>query len=105
MTEITLDGGPWTDYDETQRLEDVERSTINVEIPDLATRSLVIRNLRYKKSLIGRGLVADLPGLMLRAGDRLEPTVEMRDVAKFDTTPPPFTASFLAYARGRSVLA
>ena len=89
-----MDGGPWTLYDEAQRQEDVERSTLKVVIEDMPTRALVLKGLRFNKSLVGRGLICDVPSLGLRKGNRLEPSLELMDTFTFEAQTPPFEATF-----------
>ena len=101
LQNITLEGGPWTPYDKAQRLEDVHRSSIVVEIIDLATRARISKELRYKSKFIGRGLIKPVTvrdqfgrPTNLVVGDRLEPTPELRDVSAFETLAPPFRVRF-----------
>ena len=42
----------------------------------------------------GRTLGADVPSMNLKAGDRLEPSIQLVDVADFSATPTPFVAKF-----------
>ena len=88
LENVTLNGGPWDPYSEADRQQDVERSAIVVRIPDLASRILVDTFTLQKKTFIGRGMkdriiVGDSP-IQLMKGDRLEPTLAMRDVSKFE---------------------
>lgn len=57
---------------------------------------LLTGRLRYLKGRkgAGRALTASVPALGLLAGDRLEPTASMPDVALFDSAPVPFEAVF-----------
>ena len=98
LENVSLNGGPWDPYSEADRQQDVERSAIVARIPDLASRILVSTHLRYKKAFIGRGLkdriIVGDPPIQLMKGDRLEPTLAMRDVSKFEDLTPPFDVTF-----------
>jgi hypothetical protein len=97
---ITLDGGPWNLYTEAGRQVDVQRCEIIVNVPDIATRVMITRNLRYKAKFIGRGLKQNLvlqdgtETIHLMKGDRLEPSLAMRDVSDFESRIPPFSVEF-----------
>ena len=66
-----------------------------VKIPDAATHRELKAALAYdkstgggnKKDARGRALLIDVPGLGLKAGDRLEPSPTLVDVAEFDRLP------------------
>jgi len=63
-----------------------------VTIPDEETYKLVRATLEYDKANNGnrgRCLLADIPTLALRKGDRLEPHPHMTDVGEFDQMPGP----------------
>jgi hypothetical protein len=93
---VTIDGGPWDDYTENARLEDVERCCITLDVLDLGMRSKITSALRYKSKFLGRGLIRRLQfgATSLIVGDRLEPTPWMRDVAHFEFLVPPFQVRF-----------
>ena len=98
LENISLDGTPWENYDEAGRLEDVGRCAISFEVPDLMTRVRLSSNLRYRKSFVGRGLKQSMtvgdPPIYLMKGDRLEPTLALRDVSDFESLVPPFEVTF-----------
>ena len=48
MRYVTLEGGPSEKYGDQQYTEDIERSTIEVEITSCDMRSDIFRALRYK---------------------------------------------------------
>jgi hypothetical protein len=83
---ITLEGGPWTPYSEAARRRDADRSSIFVTVCDIATRSLISKILRYKKKFLGRALIKPIKvgDINLIPGDRLEPSLTLRDVADFE---------------------
>ena len=68
-----------------------------VHLPDVATRDLVVRALRYDKrsgGSNGRALAVDIPHLDLLAGDRLEPSESLRDVSLLDDVQTPIDILF-----------
>jgi hypothetical protein len=72
-----------------------------VEIRDLETRTKLTKELRYKSKFIGRGLIRPVTvrdqfgrETNLIVGDRLEPTLALRDVSKFESLQPPFRVRF-----------
>ena len=69
---------------------------VRVENDDI--RSQIYRELIYcKKSgayTSGRCIKRNLPHLNLNVGDRLEPSMELFDISKFEETPTPFNATF-----------
>jgi hypothetical protein len=98
LENISVNGAPWENYDEAGRLEDVGRCAISFEVPDLMTRVRLSSNLRYRKSFVGRGLKQSMtvgdPPIYLMKGDRLEPTLALRDVSDFESLVPPFEVTF-----------
>ena len=54
----------------------------------------VLNALRYDSRFLGRGLIHDIPALGLLANDRLEPCLELNDIATFEVQTPPFVCRF-----------
>ena len=82
-----------------------------VVIADDATRARVARALAFKRKFRGRGLVWDFPELRcetsgrgLAKSDRLEPSLEVPDVARFEHTDTPFLATFFVNNKNSRVL-
>ena len=74
-----------------------ERCLRKVKVATIADRDRISQRLRYdKRPNGGRGrcLTEKLPAFGLEAGDRLEPTDNLPDVAAFESTVPPFFAYF-----------
>ena len=93
---ISLDGGSWDDYSDQAYRRDISRSKIVITILDDNMRDAIKSALRYRKSLLGRGLISDLRMFEppLWKGDRLEPTKVLLDVGEFEYTQTPFQATF-----------
>ena len=91
-----------TPYTQAEYDADVPRQTRVITIDSLAKRSLIFRNLKYqsKKPHFGRVLANNLPELGLCVGDRLEPSEELRDIAQFEITVPPFVVRFFRLGFG-----
>ena len=68
-----------------------------VVVPDAEVHAFIVGNLEYDKSrggYRGRVLVCDVPAVGLLRGDRVEPSVWLRDVSKFEYQQPPFKVLF-----------
>lgn len=59
-----------------------------VIIVDQETLEFLLSHLAYKYKQLGRVVCKRLPALGLKAGDRLEPSVELPDIAKLKRTSP-----------------
>jgi hypothetical protein len=96
LQNISLEGGPWNNYTEQDRLEDVDRSEILVDVLDVPMRSAISTRLRYKSKFLGRGMIRPLRvgDVSLIIGDRLEPDEHLRDVSDFEGLQPPFRVKF-----------
>ena len=65
-----------------------------VRITSREVQQEIFQRLVYKKKTRGRTLSKQVKSCGLRAGDRLEPSVAIPDVAMFETMTLPFTADF-----------
>ena len=67
-----------------------------MDIPDVQTQMGIRELLRYKAKFQGRGLIQRVlvGGTQLIEGDRLEPSLFLRDVADFELMTPPFRVTF-----------
>lgn len=77
------------------RTRPVQVAQINSE----AEKNMVLGSLRYNKSRMGRALTRDIPSLGLMMGDRLEPSLDLRDVAMLDSMEVPFSVTFWRMSR------
>ncbi len=70
---------------------------LRVFVADQRTQALIAGLLDYdrkRNGSRGRALTGDMPLLGLRAGDRLEPSLDLTDVSQFEKLVPPFLVLF-----------
>lgn len=67
-------------------------------------RAAILAALQFGTKLIGRGLVRDVVELGLEKGDRLEPGLDVYDVALFELTAMPFQCVFWRLQRDDRLL-
>lgn len=91
---ISVTGGPWQMRTVPEYLAESRRCQIEFCVDTLHKRALIFAALRYDKKTKGRALRCDLPDLLLRKGDRLEPGGALGNASEFETKSLPFTIVF-----------
>jgi hypothetical protein len=98
---VSIDCSPYDACDAGSHIAEVRAHSIEVLIATPDVQKVVFAQLRYgsHRSNKGRFLACDIPSLNLKAGDRLEPSVGLRNIAELESKTCPFTCLFW---RGRS---
>lgn len=95
---VSMRSCPWAEHGPTHYDEACTACEIPITIVEEQQRGLIMREggLRYDKRGGGRGrcLARNVPSLGLRKGDRLDPSTELPDIAKFSTAELPLSVIF-----------
>jgi hypothetical protein len=93
---VSPDNSSHSANDAGSHIAEIIAHSIEVLIADPDVQREVFTQLRYgsHRSRKGRFLARDIDSLNLKAGDRLEPCVGLRNIAELELKPTPFTCLF-----------
>ena len=91
---VSLDEGPWDNFDANDHLEQIRQHTITITVPTEHAKTRIARHLEYGSATLGRAITDNLDDLGLQAGDRLDPSPLLRNVDLFEGLVPPFAILF-----------